>query len=267
MANPPTQSPTPHVLPWPNHASASTTGPHPGPLLVISDLHLDVTPGPKLQSFLDFLNGPAQEAGALLILGDLFEYWIGDDAGFPSADPVAQGLASLPCPVHFVHGNRDFLLGEDYARRAKMQLHGEWVQINAGRHPILLAHGDQLCTDDQEMQAFRRQVRDPLWQRGFLARPLPERIAAAQHARAESQARNSEKSMEIMDVSPDAVAQCLRMSGLSRLIHGHTHRPARHGLTVDGRACERWVLPSWDDAPGYLMIGADGAIEAASINP
>jgi UDP-2,3-diacylglucosamine hydrolase len=257
VANPPEQAHTPlteaSLLQWPGT----------GPLMVISDLHLDVAPGPKLETFLRFLKGPAHDAGALLILGDLFEYWIGDDAGFPSAGPVAQGLSELACPVHFVHGNRDFLLGEDFASRAGMQLHGEWVRVDAGADAILLAHGDQLCTDDHEMQAFRRQVRDPHWQKSFLARPLPERIAAAQHARAESQARNSEKSMEIMDVSPDAVTECLRLSGLSRLVHGHTHRPARHVLAVDGRACERWVLPSWDEAPGYLVIGADGAIEPA----
>lgn len=235
------------------------------PLFVISDLHLDATPSAKLETFLWFLKERAHQAGSLLILGDLFEYWIGDDAGFQSATAVADGLSRLPCPVHFVHGNRDFLLGEDFARRAGMQLHGEWVKVFSGQHAILFAHGDQLCTDDHEMQAFRAQVRDPEWQRGFMALPLADRIAAAQQAREESRACNLSKSMEIMDVSPASVIDCLRKARIPRLVHGHTHRPARHDVMVDGQACERWVLPSWDDEPGFLVVGTDGTIQRALV--
>lgn len=228
------------------------------PLLVISDLHLDITPGPKLEQFLQFLEGPPQSAGLLLILGDLFEYWIGDDAHFPSAEPVALALRSLPCPVHFLPGNRDFLLGKAYADAAGMRLHDEWLHVRYGTRDVLFTHGDQLCTDDKEMVTFRQMVRNPDWQRGFLARPLSERKAAAQAVRTESQQRTRQKSMEIMDVTTDAVARSLRESGFSWLVHGHTHRPARHRLDIDGRPCERWVLPSWDDIPGYLQLDATG---------
>ena len=227
-------------------------------VLVVSDLHLDREPGPALAQFLEFLEGPAREASALYILGDLFEYWIGDDAGFPAAETLAAALARLPVPVTFQHGNRDFLLGPEYARRAEMTLGPELLRIEVAGGPALLMHGDSLCTSDVDYQEFRKMVRAPAWQQAFLARPLPERIVAAERLRAGSRDAGKMKASEIMDAHPDAIADVLRRHGLSLLVHGHTHRPAIHHLQVDGRPCLRCVLTSWDELPGYLTLDDQG---------
>ncbi len=227
-------------------------------VLVVSDLHLDREPGPTLEQFLAFLEGPAREASALYILGDLFEYWVGDDARFPAAEALAAALASLPVPVTFQHGNRDFLLGRDYARRAGMELAPEILRIEIDSGPALLMHGDTLCTTDVDYQRFRTMVRAPAWQQAFLARPLSERIAEAERLRAGSRDAGKMKAGDIMDAHPDAIEDVLRTHALSLLIHGHTHRPAIHRLQVDGRPCLRWVLPSWDEVPGYLALDAQG---------
>lgn len=228
------------------------------PVLVVSDLHLDREPDTILERFLAFLEGPARQASALYILGDLFEYWIGDDAGFPSADSVADALARLAIPIAFQHGNRDFLVGPAYARRAGMELAPEQLRMDLPGGPALFMHGDTLCTADVDYLRFRSLVRDPSWQQAFLARPLPERIAEAQRLRAVSQDAGRMKATEITDVHPDAVAAVLRQHDLSLLVHGHTHRPAIHSLEVDGRSCLRCVLPAWDEQPGYLILDAGG---------
>jgi len=227
-------------------------------VLIVSDLHLDREPGPTLSQFLGFLAGPAREASALYILGDLFEYWVGDDASFPAAEILATALARLPVPVTFQHGNRDFLLGHDYARRAGMELAPEILRIEVGGEPALLMHGDSLCIADVDYQHFRSMVRAPAWQETFLARPLSERIVAAERLRAGSRDAGTMKASEIMDAHPDAIADVLRAHGLSLLVHGHTHRPAIHQLQVDGRPCLRCVLPSWDELPGYLSLDDQG---------
>ncbi len=228
------------------------------PVLVVSDLHLDQEPSPTLSEFLQFLDGPAQGASALYILGDLFEYWVGDDAGFPAAEQLADALSSMPMPVTFQHGNRDFLLGKAYANRAGMELAPEVlpVELEVGR--ALFMHGDSLCTADTEYLRFREVVRRPEWQQAFLARPLAERIAEAERMRGASRGAARMKPGEIMDVHPDAVAAVLRSHGRGLLIHGHTHRPAIHHFEVDGQPCVRCVLPSWDEVPGYLRVDANG---------
>jgi len=226
--------------------------------LIVSDLHLDRDPGPTLSKFLQFLEGPVREAAALYILGDLFEYWVGDDAGFPAGEQLADALSALPVPVTFQHGNRDFLLGTAYAARAKMQLAPEVLPVEFAAGNALLMHGDSLCTADIEHMRFRALVRDTEWQQGFLARPLAERIAEAERVRAISREAGQMKASDIMDVHPEAVADVLRSHGRSLLIHGHTHRPAIHHFQVDGRPCMRCVLPSWDELPGYLELDADG---------
>jgi UDP-2,3-diacylglucosamine hydrolase len=228
------------------------------PVLIVSDLHLDQDPGPTLSKFLQFLDGPVQGAAALYILGDLFEYWVGDDAGFPAAEQLADALSALRMPVTFQHGNRDFLLGTAYAERAGLQLAPEVLPVEFAPGDALLIHGDSLCTADIEHMRFRALVRDAEWQQGFLARPLAERIAEAERVRAISREAGQMKASEIMDVHPEAVAELLRGHGRSLLIHGHTHRPAIHHFQVDGRPCMRCVLPSWDELPGYLELDADG---------
>ncbi len=228
------------------------------PVLVVSDLHLDRETDATLDRFLQFLEGPARQASALYILGDLFEYWIGDDAGSTAAGSVATALCALRIPTIFQHGNRDFLLGPDYAQRACMEIAPEELRVDLPAGPALFLHGDTLCTADVDYLRFRALVRDPSWQRQFLSRTLAERVEEAERLRAMSEDAGRMKANEITDVHPEAVADVLRRHGLSLLIHGHTHRPAIHALDVDGRACLRCVLPAWDRLPGYLELTTGG---------
>lgn len=224
--------------------------------LFISDLHLCPTRPEIRRIFLDFLAGPARQAQSLYILGDLFEYWAGDDdLGDPfNAETCAalRGLADAGTAVCFMAGNRDFLAGDAFALATGMTLLDEPSLVDIEGTPTLLMHGDTLCTDDEAYLRFRAQVRSAEWRRGFLALPLAERKARIEALRRESEAQKRTKPMEIMDVNPEAVARALRVHGCARLIHGHTHRPACHSLEVDGRPCQRWVLPDWYEHGGYL---------------
>jgi len=231
--------------------------------LFISDLHLH-DGRPEVGGWLrDFLSGPAREAEALYILGDLFEYWIGDDALSPLATEVALQTARLNdagVPCYFIHGNRDFLLGQDYAKQAGLRLLGEEVVVNLYGLPTLLLHGDTLCTDDVKYQAFRRQTRDPAWQAAMLAQPVEARLKLAQEARAASKEHTGSASMDIMDVNPDAVLAAFRRHGVDRMIHGHTHRPAFHDHALEnGVQGQRIVLADWDRRGSYLEVSEAGA--------
>jgi UDP-2,3-diacylglucosamine hydrolase len=231
--------------------------------LFISDLHLDASRPHITRLFLDFLENEAPQADALYILGDLFEAWIGDDAPDEVGNLVADGLARLHergVPCFYIHGNRDFLLGDAYARRARMTLLPDPSVVEIGGEQVLLMHGDTLCTDDAPYQAFRKQTHDSGWQRAFLLRPLAERRAFAEQARAESQRYTKSVAETITDVNADAVSATLRAHAVQRLIHGHTHRPARHAGKLDGAAVERIVLGDWYELGSVLSIH-DGAIE------
>lgn len=224
--------------------------------LFISDLHLCPSRPQISRLFLDFLAGPARKAEALYILGDLFEYWAGDD---DLDDPFnagvcagLRGLADAGVPIFFMAGNRDFLAGEAFACAAGLTLLPEPAVVELGGIATLLMHGDTLCTDDTAYQAFRGEVRSMEWRQAFLALPLDRRKAQIEALRRESEAQKRSKPMDIMDVNADAVLQALTFHRCTRLIHGHTHRPARHSLVIDGRACERWVLPDWYETGGYL---------------
>lgn len=231
--------------------------------LFISDLHLDDARPATTEWFLAFVRGPAQSADAVYILGDLFEYWIGDDALSATARAVASatsGLVESGVPVSFIHGNRDFLLGEAYAAGAALTLLPESVMVNLYGQPTLLLHGDSLCTDDQAYQAFRAQSRDPAWQQAVLAMTVEERIALAKNARDASMAHTGSSAMDIMDVNQDAVAAAFRESGTRRMIHGHTHRPAVHNHDLGGgESGERIVLADWYSKGSYLEVTAEGA--------
>jgi UDP-2,3-diacylglucosamine hydrolase len=230
--------------------------------LFISDLHLSPDSPETLSRFLAFLEGPASHASQLYILGDFFETWVGDD-DLPSLLPATvvkalrqqtdSGLA-----IFLIHGNRDFLLGDDFCKTSGAHLLTEPAQIVLHSIPTLLMHGDSLCTDDLAYQQFRQQVRNPAWQQAVLSRPLAERRLMATQMRDQSSIAKDGKNMVIMDVNPDAVADTFREYGCPRLIHGHTHRPARHSHLVDGRECERWVLPDWSESGGYLECGING---------
>jgi UDP-2,3-diacylglucosamine hydrolase len=200
-------------------------------------------------------------ADALYILGDLFESWVGDDGlSLPLPARVAPRLRSTAgrTPTYFMHGNRDFMIARGFAEATGIGLLDDPTVIDLyGRRTVLL-HGDTLCTDDTAYQAFRRQVRDPRWQQAALAKPLEERVAIARHMREQSEGAKQDKAMAIMDVNADAVAAAFQAAGVEQMIHGHTHRPARHLHTVGGRECVRWVLPDWYAGGGYLEATPDG---------
>jgi UDP-2,3-diacylglucosamine hydrolase len=232
--------------------------------LFISDLHLGEDTAGTLSAFDALIGGPARSVDQLYVLGDLFEHWIGDDDRNALARHVADAFSALAddgIGVWFLAGNRDFLIGEAYARQAGFRLLAEPSEIELDSHRVLLSHGDTLCTDDHAYQQYRAMVREPDWQHAFLARPLHERRAIVEDLRRRSAKSKQTKSMQIMDVSPQAVEDLLRSHGYPTLIHGHTHRPARHVHHVDGHECVRWVLPDWhDDAPYLLWDGEHGFI-------
>ncbi len=197
----------------------------------------------------------------LYVLGDLFEYWVGDDGlALPLPDRTARALtrAAAKLPVRFMHGNRDFLVAGRFARETGVELIPDPTVIDLYGTRTALLHGDTLCTGDTAYQAFRAQVRDPRWQEAALAQPLDERLAMARGMRSESTAAKQGKSMEIMDVACDAVAAAFAATGSDVMIHGHTHRPARHVHQAGGRERVRWVLPDWYEAGGYLEASPTG---------
>ena len=238
--------------------------------LFISDLHLSEERPAMCDRFCAFLDDVAREAEALFILGDLFDYWVGDDA--PSAcfdarmSSALERVRSGGTRLYLMHGNRDFLLGRRFAEACGATLLPDPYYVVLYGTPTLLMHGDLLCRDDVRYQAFRAEVRKPAWQADFLARALPERMALVQSISRENELEKNRKTESIMDVTEAAVIEVLRDYGYPRLIHGHTHRPAQHLHEVDGRICERWVLPDWYEAGGYLRCDSDGckAFPAAS---
>ena len=225
--------------------------------LFISDLHLEDAQPDTTRLLLEFLAAEAARADALYILGDLFEYWIGDDVLTPTAEAVADALRTVAqaTPVYFMHGNRDFLLGAEYAERAGMSLLDDPTVVDLYGRPTLLMHGDTLCTDDHAYQAFRAQVRQPAFIEMFLGKTVQERIAMAREARDASKAHTGHAAMEIMDVNEDAVRAAFEAHGVVRMIHGHTHRPAIHDRD-DGR--QRIVLGAWHDGGSVLRVKTDG---------
>lgn len=230
--------------------------------LFISDLHLCAERPRITELFLDFLTREAAAAEALYILGDLFEYWIGDDAlastegddGMQAIVAALRRLTAAGVPVFVQHGNRDFLLGADFCAATGCELLPDPSLIDLYGEPTLLMHGDLLCTDDLEYQQVRRQLRDPRWIAQFLAHTRSERAALVRGYRAQSQAVTQAKPAEIMDVNSDAVAAAMASHGVRQLIHGHTHRPAVHRLP-HGR---RIVLGDWYEQGSVLACDADG---------
>ncbi len=232
-----------------------------GTTLFISDLHLSAERPAITALFLDFLKHDAFNADALYILGDLFEYWLGDEAASqPAHQPVMDGLraAATQIPIYVMHGNRDFLLGAGFERASGCRLIPDPTRIELYGTPVLLMHGDSLCTADTEHMAFRATVRDEKWQREFLARSVAEREAIAREYRAYSKMATAKKTPEIMDVTPEAVEASMRQHHVLRLIHGHTHRPREHALTLDGKTAKRVVLGDWYEQGSVLRVNAKG---------
>lgn len=230
--------------------------------LFISDLHLTEERPEANERFIEFIEGKARSADALYILGDFFEYWIGDDDLGEPFNAVVAGLLKAVSrkgvQVRLMHGNRDFLVGEGFCKATGATLLADPSLEDIQGVKTLLMHGDTLCTDDLEYQAWRRKARDPGFQAAFLAKPIPERRQAIQQMREKSKEVVQGKSADIMDVNEDAVREALRRHGVRRLIHGHTHRPGRHALEVDGERCERWVLPDWYGPGGYVDVDRNG---------
>lgn len=229
--------------------------------LFISDLHLEDSEPERTEWLMSFLGGPARRAESVYILGDLFEFWIGDDAISATARRVARetaNLASSGVACHFMHGNRDFLLGEAYAAAAGMTLLPETCIVSLHGTATLLLHGDTLCTDDLEYQAFRTQSRNPAWQQAVLAMTIEQRLEMAQNARAASREHTGSATQEIMDVNEQAVAAAFTEHGVNRMIHGHTHRPAHHRYGEGKDEKERIVLADWYQAGSYLAVSPAG---------
>lgn len=238
-----------------------------GTTLLVSDLHLSPDAPATTERFLRFLAGPAHSASSLLILGDLFDAWAGDD---DLADPfntlivtALRTLSASGVALAFMAGNRDFLVGDAFATAAALTLLPDPCVRNIAGEPILLTHGDTLCSDDTDYQRFRAEVRSPAWRENFLAQPLAARKAAVAALRAASAAEKKVKPMALMDVNQAAVATALKEYGVSKLIHGHTHRQGRHMYTLAGQSCQRWVLGDWHanrssalacDATGWNFI-------------
>jgi UDP-2,3-diacylglucosamine hydrolase len=216
------------------------------PTYVVSDLHLDPSHPEIAAQFHAFLAGPVREAEALYVLGDLFEAWVGDDAPAHRDTIVAlRGAADAGVALHFMHGNRDFLLGERFCRAAGGTLLTDPTVVEAHGQRALLTHGDALCTDDTPYQRLRALVRDPVWQAQFLALSLAQREALAAEARAGSREHTATQQRMLMDVNADTVARIFRSAGVDVIVHGHTHRPGVYHHDVDGRDCRRIVTGDW----------------------
>ncbi|PKO93465.1 MAG: UDP-2,3-diacylglucosamine diphosphatase [Betaproteobacteria bacterium HGW-Betaproteobacteria-1] len=231
--------------------------------LLISDLHLCASRPAITDQFVRFIDTTARRADALYILGDLFEYWAGDDdLADPHNQTVIQALKRLSThsvSCYLIHGNRDFLLGNEFAETANLQILQDPTMHDLHGYRVLLSHGDALCTDDLAYQEFRQQVRHPAWQAQFLAQPLSARKAQIEALRMRSEQEKSGKSEVIMDVNQDAVFALLRAYDYPDIfIHGHTHRPARHDIEIDRHHIVRWVLGDWYEQGSCLRLDTDG---------
>lgn len=229
--------------------------------LFASDLHLEPGKPEITRQFLEFLEGPVAGAGALYLLGDIFEAWLGDDVPDPLGAEVANALSAVSArgtAVYLMQGNRDFLLGDGFCARAGATHLPDPVIVSHAGGRALVTHGDALCTADGAYQRLRSLVRDPEVQRAFLSLPVAARRALASEARAGSRAHLAEAGQYITDVEPASVETVLREAGVDVLLHGHTHRPGIHALTVDGRNCTRIVLGDWHASGSYLRWDARG---------
>ncbi len=230
--------------------------------LFISDLHLSHEHPRSTELFLRFASDIAPKAEALYILGDLFEYWAGDDdLGDPFHQLITGTLRNLDAQgtrIFIMHGNRDFLMSKELGAACHATLLDDPAVIDLYGTPTLLSHGDTLCTDDTEYQRFRTLVRNGAWQTQFLSQPLAQRKAMIEQLREQSESQKRSKEMALMDVNSDAVNELLRHNNYPRIIHGHTHRPARHLHHLDGHTCERWVMGDWGSKANALRCDRNG---------
>lgn len=229
--------------------------------LFISDLHLDPSRPEHLQALATLLDEHAGRADVLYVLGDLFEAWIGDDDDSEfnvSAEQVFKRFSSAGSKLYFMHGNRDFMLGKEFAQRCGGELLAEYSVVDLYGRPTLLLHGDSLCIEDEKYQQFRTMVRNEAWQQDMLAKTLQERRMIAQFMRMQSQQGNSNKADNIMDVTPAEVIRALDQAGVRDMIHGHTHRPAVHDAVSASGAGKRYVLGDWGDYGWLIRADVNG---------
>jgi len=229
-------------------------------LYFISDLHLDAARPDISAAFFRYLQQLPQDAERLFILGDFFEVWIGDDAASDFSNNIASALTAVTrkgIAVSFLHGNRDFLIGDEFARATGITLLSDPYLLSYHGREYLLMHGDSLCTSDTSYMAFRAQVRNPAWQTAFLGKTIEERTAIARALRENSRKDTAQKAEYITDVTPQAVVDALHAAGAATLIHGHTHRPAVHRFTVDDKPAKRFVLGDWDEFGFDIRIDAN----------
>ncbi len=230
--------------------------------LFISDLHLAPERPEIVELFRQFVKTEAVQADAVYILGDLFEYWVGDDAaetlGHTDTLRSLAYLRDRGVPTYFMPGNRDFLIGRRFCARTGCQLLQDPNRVNIYGREMLLTHGDSLCTDDSEHQRFRKMVNDPSWQSAFLAQPMEQRIRLAVDAREQSEFNKSRLPMEVMDVNQQSVESTIRRFKIDTLIHGHTHRPAIHRFQLDGTDVQRIVLGDWYRQSSVLRLTRSG---------
>ena len=229
-------------------------------ILFISDLHLSLDKPEITRRFLGFLQQRAPTAQALYILGDLFDTWIGDDDPTPPTHSIRKQLKTLTASgtrVYLQPGNRDFLLGARFCAETGVTLLEDYALIDLGGTPTLLTHGDLLCTDDIAYQQFRKKSRSPQWRRNVLSKPLLLRLLAARWYRVRSHFHKRGKTAEIMDVNQNTVATIMRERGVTRLIHGHTHRPAVHDFRIDNQPAQRFVLAEWKKNHAEILCWRD----------
>jgi len=226
----------------------------------ISDLHLSADRDDINQCLFEFLLEQAPQADALYVLGDLFEVWIGDDDQNSFTLSIAKAFNDLRqsgVPIYFIHGNRDFLIRERFAKQAGFEILPEQVAIDLYGEPTLIMHGDELCTKDIEYQAFRKKARSWWWPRIVLSLPLSTRRKIASKGRATSKQKQSKLSSEIMDVTSDEVTSYMQKFAVKRLVHGHTHRPAIHELVINSQSAQRIVLGDWYEQGSVLKVSKD----------
>lgn len=233
----------------------------------IADIHLNDNEPGITTGFLHFLNELPSES-ELYILGDLFDYWIGDDDVSPLNKSIALALNALKnrnIQTYFIHGNRDFLVGPRFAKQSRMQLLPDIELLNSNQLNVLILHGDLLCTDDESYQRFRRKIHNKWLQRLFLWLPRCIRRKIATRLRGESQHHNQIKSEYIMDVNQETVNSMVQAFQADIMIHGHTHKPAVHDFTIDDKLVKRFVLGAWHDGINYIHQNENGDIELLKI--
>jgi UDP-2,3-diacylglucosamine hydrolase len=227
--------------------------------LFVSDLHLDNKRPHIIAAFCRFLD-ECSSADALYILGDLFEYWIGDDdpaIGLEPAINAIQKLSNSGVPVYFIHGNRDFLIGKRFAKQTQCKILKEETVIDLYGTSTLIMHGDTLCTDDIAYQKFRAKARNPFIQKPLLMLSVKRRLKIAEGLRNKSKSATQEKPEEIMDVNQHTVEQVMQKHNVKHLIHGHTHRPAEHEFNLNGKKYQRIVLGDWYEHGSVLRCTPD----------